>query len=337
MLLSRSVPLDALVHLCRMFKYGLAAGLSLVDVFRQQARKGPYAVRPLIARISGRLDQGDSLEEALKPEARSFPPLFTAMVAVGERSGNLPEIFRELEEYFELQRQLRRDFRLQMIWPTIEFVLAVFVIAFFIWIMSIVNPSGPDPMGLGLTGGRGAITFVLFVVGFGVLTFAAYRLFKRKLRFMATIESIILRLPIVGPCLQMVLLTRFCLAMKLTLGAGLGVKDALRGSLEATGSAFFAAKVRAVSPGVRRGRDIAEILATTGVIPEELQNIVETGEESGRLPEVMGQQALFYQDEATRKMKILTGAAAWLLYGAVAVMIIWAIFRIYSTSVGPYR
>src|SRR3954454_19415710 len=98
MLFSSAFPLDALATFCRMLRHGLGAGLSLVDVFRQQARRGPPSLRPTVERISSRLAQGDSLEEALKAEGQRLPPLFVSLAGVGEATGHLPEVFKELEE-----------------------------------------------------------------------------------------------------------------------------------------------------------------------------------------------------------------------------------------------
>src|SRR5947208_7919001 len=98
MLFSSRLPLTALVSLCQSFRVSLAAGLSLVDVFKQQGRKGPLVARPVISRMAARLDSGDSIDDVLKDEGKHFPALFVGMVAIGEHSGNLAEIFRELEK-----------------------------------------------------------------------------------------------------------------------------------------------------------------------------------------------------------------------------------------------
>src|SRR4051794_24436239 len=95
MLFSTPLPLDALVTFCRMARVGLGAGLSLVDVFRQQAARGPTPLRPLIDRIRDKLEQGDSLEDAMKAEGDRLPPLFVSLAVVGEQTGNLPEVFGE--------------------------------------------------------------------------------------------------------------------------------------------------------------------------------------------------------------------------------------------------
>src|SRR5262245_361775 len=138
------------------------AGLTLTDVFAQQAKRGPASFRPAAARILARLEQGDALEEALKEEQKLFPPLLVSLASVGERTGMLPEVFSELERYFLRQKQLRRSFYARIAWPVTQFVLATLVLAILIFVMgqlSATDGKGKrfDPLGLGLLGGSGAL------------------------------------------------------------------------------------------------------------------------------------------------------------------------------------
>src|SRR6478735_7402911 len=109
MLFSSRLSLPNLIELCRVLRHYLSSGLTLRDVFLQQSSKGPAALRPMAGRIVHELEQGNSLEDALKPEAAAFPPLFLALAGVGEHTGMLPEVFGELEKYFARQLQLRRQ------------------------------------------------------------------------------------------------------------------------------------------------------------------------------------------------------------------------------------
>src|SRR5437879_2035853 len=105
MLFSRRLPLPALIQLCRSLKHNLAAGIMLRDVFRQQSTRGMPSVRPLAHRIAQSLEVGDNLATALRSEKAAFPPLFLSLASVGEETGNLPEIFGELEKYYLLQQR----------------------------------------------------------------------------------------------------------------------------------------------------------------------------------------------------------------------------------------
>src|SRR5713101_6382127 len=117
MLLSARLPVSSLIELCRALRHNLSAGLTLRDVFRQQARQGALAVRPVAGRIRQVIERGDDLETALNQEAKHFPPLFLALASVGERSGNLPEVFTALEKYYVLQQRMWRQFISLSIWP----------------------------------------------------------------------------------------------------------------------------------------------------------------------------------------------------------------------------
>src|SRR4051794_36507761 len=110
MFFSPRLSLSSLQNLCIGLRQALGAGLGVREVFKQQAERGRPSVRPAASRIFRRLDRGDSLEDALADEHKAFPPLFITMAAVGEQTGHLPETFRELERYFQMQVKLRRQF-----------------------------------------------------------------------------------------------------------------------------------------------------------------------------------------------------------------------------------
>jgi type IV pilus assembly protein PilC len=336
MLFSTSVPLDALMRFCRLARHGLAAGLSVVDVFRQQAQRGPIPLRPIIDRITDHLERGDSLEDALKAEGDRLPRLFTSMAVVGEQTGHLPEAFGELERYFELQWKLRKQFIADITWPIIEFTGAVCVITLLLLVLGLIAPAGTqplDPFGLG-TGPRGAATFLLLVFGVLATLWGGYRLLTRALKQKPAVDRFLLRIPAIGPCLESLALARFCLAARLTLGAGLAVKPALRRSLEATGNAAYPARLEEALGLLRRGDDLTTVLRACRVFPQDFLDIVANAEEGGRVPEVMQHQAEYYAEESSRRMTTLAKVAGFLVWLFVAVVLIWCIFRIYAQTYG---
>src|SRR5881275_2727531 len=166
MLFSRYLSLSSLVSLSRTLRHSLGAGLNIVDVFRSQSKRGPAALRPIAGRVADRLKRGSSLIAALRKET-AFPPLFLSLAEVGEESGHLTEVFGALEEYYTLQMQMQRRFRAGILLPAIQLFIAVFVVAFVIWILGVLRQSrGMGPGGvLGLSGAGGAIAFLLIVLG----------------------------------------------------------------------------------------------------------------------------------------------------------------------------
>src|SRR5687768_10767569 len=135
---SRRLPLSDLINLCRMLKHQLGAGLSLQQIMKQQSQRGPHSVRDLAGRLSEALQKGSSLSAALKDDKDVFPPLFISMVKLGETTGHMAEIFGELERYYQLELDLRRQFRSQTFMPILQFVLALFLVAGLIFLLGII-------------------------------------------------------------------------------------------------------------------------------------------------------------------------------------------------------
>jgi type IV pilus assembly protein PilC len=327
---------DALAIWCRAVRHGHGAGLTLVRMFEMQARSGPAALRDSAARIAQHLKSGNSLEDALHSEGPRLPELFVSLAIVGERSGNIPEVFGQLEEYYRLQAQMRREFWSQASWPIFQFVAAVLVIALTIFILGLLAPgdSTPSaPIGLGLTGTSGAILFLVviasIVAGLALANFLLTRTVAKKAWF----EAWLLRWPVLGPALKAACMSRFCLSLRLTLDTSISVGKALRLSLRATGNGAFQTLADGIVKQIGMGKEIAKVIGRNTIFPVEFLAALSVGEVSGQIPEVMEKQADDYREETARRMKILTKTMAWGVYAMVGVFIIIAIFRMASVYV----
>jgi type IV pilus assembly protein PilC len=335
MLFSRRLPLSTLADLCRTLRHYLSAGLTLRDVFRQQAAKGRPGVREMAARISTGVESGEALEDLLRKETALLPPLFVALATVGEQTGMLPEVFRELEKYYLFQDRLRKQFLSQIAWPAFQLVAAILVVTGLIFILGILagpGSSGFDPIGLG-TGPGPAMGFFCSAWGVVGAVLALYVLGKRLLR-QGLLDGFLLRLPVIGPCLEALALTRFCLALRLTLETAMPIARALRLSFRATGNDAFAAVSGVAEKSVKSGSDLTAALAKTRLFPQQFRHVLEVGEESGRLTDVLEHQGQQYAEESERRMKALAAAAAWGVWLVVAGLIIFCIFRIALTYIG---
>jgi type II secretory pathway component PulF len=331
MLFSRQLSLSSLIELCRALRHNLSAGLSLVQVFRQQADRGPLAVRPIARNITDMLAGGDSLEAALANERRHFPPILLTLAEVGEQTGTLPEVFAELEKYFALQQRLRRQFWVQSFWPIFQLFAGIFVVTLMLLVLGALG-SDFAPLGSRFRGVGGAFLFLTLALGSIAGIVALYYLATRGLGQAAFVHALLLRLPVLGPCLEAVALARFCLCVHLTMETSLALPKALRLCLRATGNAYFASKADAVSDYIRGGDDLSEALSRTGLFPYEFLGIMATAEEAGRVPEAMRQQADYYSEEAERRLRAVTAAASVLVWLIVAAFLIFLIFSIFTRA-----
>jgi type IV pilus assembly protein PilC len=320
---------DDLAVWCRAIRHGHGAGLPLVRMFAMQAKSGPMALRDAARRIAGKLESGITLEDALAAEGPNLPELFISLAAVGERSGRIPEVFGQLEEYYRLQGQMRREFRAQSMLPIVVFIGAVFVIALTIFVLGLLATSeagATAPIGFGLTGTTGAITFLLIIGGTLGGAYLAYRLLTSTVAKRASFEAWLLRVPVVGPCVHAAALSRFCLALQLTLDSSLSIARAIKLSLTATGNAAFQAQMDGIMKRFKKGDEVAKAIGKNPVFPVEFIAALSVGEVSGQIPEVMARQAEYYREETVRRSKALTKLLAWGVYGLVAIFVIVAIF-----------
>lgn len=325
---SRRIPLADLVDLCRILRHQLSAGLSIHQALKKQGERGRRSYRAIAARISDAVQAGNSLSSAIDMEQDAFPLLFRSLVKLGETTGHSAEMFGELERYYQLELQLRRQFRSQTFLPIVQFVFAVAVIAGVIFILGMINPQKPLLTIFGLGGGVGSLAFLGVVGGSLASVWMLYFTIARMGRHKAWMDRLLLGTPALGPCLRALIMSRFTLALQLTLDTGLSITKALRLSLESTSNAHFASRADDVVRALKNGQSLHEALEGSGLFTSDFLEMIASSEASGSVPEMMRHLAHEYQEETSRKMTLLTRVAGGAVWCCVSGFIIWAIFRL---------
>jgi type IV pilus assembly protein PilC len=334
--MASSLPLPALLSLCRAVRHGVGAGLPVARVFRQQSRSGPPAARAAAGRVADALEAGTALEDALKADS-AFPPLFSDLAAAGEEAGSLEVTLAELEDFYDQQLRLRRQFWTAAAWPLFQFVAAVVVVTILLLVLGLISGSdaaGPvDPLGMGLVGVTGAAVFlgaVAVVVGLVVLAVWAVP----RMRGGTAVERALLAVPAIGPALRALALTRFALVLRLTWEAGMSVPRCVRRAFQSAGNAAFADGADAAAKAVRRGEPLTDALRPSGLFPDDFLEVVALGEETGQVPEVLARHGVALREEAGRRVTALAVAASVLLWLTVVVFLIVLIFRVAAVYIG---
>lgn len=334
-----SCPLPALILWCRALRHGLDVGLSPVRVFRQQAKSGPAVFRPVAERMATRLEGGESMSDALRPEAWRFPLLFVELIAVGEQAGRLPVVFAELEKHYEEVLTAQRQFLTALVWPGIMYFGAIGVLTLLILVMgSMTGLSGKpiDPLGLGLVGTSGAFWFLTYAGVFTLFVVGSAIIITQTPNARATAEAYMLKVPGLAPVARAFALHRFSMAAHMTIEAGLRADRVLKSSLRATANKAYQKEGERAAKLARKGNEIVETLGKLGptLFPDEFIQAVHVGEESGRLAEVMEKEAKIYQEASIRGMKFLVKIVTGFVYFCIAVLIIVCIFRIIGVYTG---
>jgi type IV pilus assembly protein PilC len=330
---------STLALICRKVGTMLEAGVAVRRVFKVAAGGAtePKA-REALDEIDRAVQRGDDVTTGMRRMGGAFPPLMIDMVEVGEQTGALPEILKSLASHYENLVRLRKNFLSQIMWPMIQLFAAIFVIAFLVLLTGMIaEGTGTNPLPIlpfGLTGATGAVVWL--VLCFGTLggLFFGYVLVSRSLRGRQVLDPLLMRIPKVGTCMQSFAVARFAWAFSLTQNAGMGIKESLQASLNATSNGAFTAAYPQVWQDVREGESLADALTRTRLFPEEMLETVRAAEHSGTVPEMLAHMSPTYEEDARRSLAQLTTLLGWVIWLLIATFIIFLIFRVAMIYLG---
>lgn len=335
---SGRLPLKMLAHWCWSLGSSLRAGLSLLEALKVLRRRGRPRVRQIADQVRRRIEDGDDFVTALRTLGDPFPPLFLALADVACHTGRLPEMLRSLEDYYRFQLRLRRQFIAQIFWPAFQLVAAIGVVALLILVLGIIADAkrgqAIDFLGFGLTGGTGALIWLIGWASAFFAVAATYWVLRQGLGRMREVDTVLLRIPAIGTCLLLLAMSRLCLALRMTLDSGMSVLQAIGLSLDATDNGVIIAAKERMLADIENGRDLHAAFSGHDVFPDDFLEILHTGELSGSVPEAMGRLSAEYNERAEHQLAILNTSLGWAVWCFVAALIIFLIFRIFTTYLG---
>lgn len=328
-----------LAQLCRRLATGLEAGIDVRKVWSREVEgRTSLGLRRRLGEIRDAVAAGRSVTDGLEHTGDYFPVLFREMVHVGEQTGKLAEVFRQLAEHYDHQLNLRRTFLASITWPMFQLAAAVSVIGLLIWVLGILPPGADgkpiDILGFGLVGTWGLVIYLLNVGAIALAVYLLVTAVRRGLAWTRPIQRLTLMVPWLGGCLDTLALSRLAWVMHVTLETGMDLRHSLALSLGSTHNARYIDYSEQVVAEVVRGQEIHEAFARTGVFPRDFLDTLEVGERSGRLPESMAILSRQYQEQARRALSTLTVLAGFAVWGLVALVIIAMIFRLAMFYIG---
>lgn len=328
-----AISLSVLAAFCRSLSTMLRSGVNVVKAFQVAGGQSHHLkLKAVSARVVDEVRKGREVSEAMEAQGAAFPELVIDLMRVADQTGSMPEVLERLADHYDNLVRLRRTFLGAIAFPIIQLLAAIFIVAALIWILGLIASSqGGEPLdvlGIGLKGTTGALTWLGFCFGSFFLAAIAYLILVNGLKGRAFVHSLLLRIPVIGGCLQRFALARFSWAFALTQQAGMMIKPSLESSLKATGNEAFVEKIPMVTAMISAGEELSFALAETGLFPRDYLELVRVGESSGTVPETLDRLSPQLEDQARRSLATLTAALAWLIWGMVAALIVFFIFRI---------
>lgn len=293
----------------------LSAGVSLLPALQVLREQAEGALRHVLDGVLRDIQSGVPLSDAIAKQGQAFPPFFARMVRVGERSGNLEVVLRQIALYLEKEHSVRSKIQRAMAYPVFIFALGTVVVALILTfaLPALINLYTQFQAELPLAT-RLLMAIVSFLRANGPAVLVVALSFVALLILAAqtdegrlAIDNALLRLPLLGAINVRGLLARYTRTLALLLRAGLPLVEIME-LVEATvGNRVARRSFAAVRRTVIRGESFSAALAKEPLFPHLLAQMVRVGEETGNLETNLDAVADLYEEETDRAIAALTG------------------------------
>ena len=316
-------------QLATMVDAGLPLVTALTGLFEQTDAKKQAGLRQVIGDLSARVQQGESFYEAVSKFPRVFNRLFVSMVKAGESGGLLAEILDRLAAFLEASARLRKKVKSAMTYPVIVICIAfcittfliVKVVPVFSQIFADFGAKLPAPTQflIDLSDFIRGNWYYLIAVGLGI--FFGIRAFLRTKRGSEIWDRYKLKLPIFGPLVHKICMTRFSRTFAQLIRSGVPILEVMEIVGETSGNHVIAVAIHGVSADVERGEHLTNAMSRQSIFPPMMLRMVSAGEATGKIDVMLEKMADFWDEEIEATLDALTSLIEPLLIVVLGVIV----------------
>lgn len=303
---TKKVDLSTVSIFCTQLYSIISSGVNIlrgIEILGKQNKN--KLMQDIVSSIISEVQKGKSLSEAMDNNQCPLPKLLVNMVAVGEVSGNLDEILRQMAIYYEKENFMRKKLKGAMIYPVILTVVGLGMLIFFSTFVL------PEITGVLLDSGQKLPVLTTIVLGsidavkkYGIIVVAAIilmvvliKVLVPKEKFRSAKDKILIKAPLINVCIQNMVTTRFLRSMYIMLNGGITLIAVLESVEKTLGNTIAEDAIRTCMEGVKRGEKLSENLAGSNFFDPLVINMIEVGEETGQLEAVLQKMTDFFDKE----------------------------------------
>ncbi len=344
---AQKIKLQTLVIFSRQFATMIDAGIPIIkclDILEGQTKE--EAMKMVINATRKDVKSGLSLTDAIAKHPNAFTKLYINMIRAAEIGGILDVILDRLAGFLEKEMEIKGKIKSAMMYPIIVLNFAgVMVIALFMFVL----PRFKEIF-LSMNVEMPPVTLALFAVGdwlqkfwwvviiCGVGAYVGFKQYDKTPKGHYQIDKYKLKLPIFGDLSLKLSISRFCRTFGTLIASGVPMMRSLEIIGETSGNAVLAEAIANARTSIREGAKISQPLAASGLFPSMVTHMVDVGEETGRLSEMLCKVADFYDDEVDAMVKGLTSliepmliVSMGVLVGFIAISVMSPIFKLVSS------
>lgn len=329
-LFARKVKLEELIMFSRQMYSLTRSGVVLNKAFRGLADSiNNPTLRRVLLDIEVRLNSGVDLASSLSNHRDVFDDLYINIIRVGENSGRLDLAFKQLSQYLELEKDTRRRVGTAVRYPMFVMgalaiamvILNIYVIPVFADLFEKFGADLPLATRILLGTSRFFVEDWPWLIAIIVIIIFGIRYYLSTEGGRLNWDRTKLRLPLFGSVLERAMLARYGRSFALMLQSGVPLIQALELCSQAVGNAFMAAQIRGMRDGIQRGESLLRTAASSGMFTPLVLQMIQVGEETGKVDELLQEVAEFYEQEVDYDLKNLSSYIEPLLIACIAGLV----------------
>jgi type IV pilus assembly protein PilC len=313
-------------QLAVMIETGVSLSTALGGLIHQEENP---TFRGVLQQLRHAVESGQDFSAALAKHPKLFDRTYVSLVKASEATGSLGEMLARIAEYLRRQHETISKVRASLTYPTVMLVMAIGVTVFLLtWVLPQFTP---------IFASRGVdlpkITRVLMVVSDALLKHWYWWLAglaalitgliyaKRTDKGQEVWDSIKINLPIIGPAVKKVIISRSIRTLGVMVEGGVSMLDALQLAADVSGNVHYERLWLHVLDQVTAGNEINEALSNDRLFPPTLRQMIASGEETGKLDMVLSQVSEFYDRQVEIALKTATSILEPLMIAVMGVIV----------------
>jgi type IV pilus assembly protein PilC len=304
-----------IVIFTRQFATMINSGLPLVQsltILAEQTENARFRV--IIQAVLHDIESGMTLADSMRKHPKVFTDLYVNMVAAGEAGGILDIILNRLATFLEKNDALVRKIKGAMTYPAVMLVVVIAATTILLWKVVPVFAAMFEGAGVALPAPTLAVmaastfiqNYILYmIIGVVAMAFAMKKYYSTA-GGQLVIDRMMLRMPVLGVLIRKAAVSRFTRTLGTLISSGVSILDGLEITARTSGNRVIHDAVMASRASIAGGATISDPLKASGVFPPMVVQMINVGEQTGGLDEMLSKIADFYDDEVDAAVAALT-------------------------------
>jgi len=313
--LSQVRPADVVLfyrQLAMLLESGIDIAASL-DLLQQQSTS--HLLKKALSKLTSDVRGGNQLSVALEKHPKIFSPIYSRLISIGEKTGELESILRQVADYMEKETATAKQTKGALMMPAITSIIAVIVIGLLI---TFILPSFTDLYGslgvelpavaqLLLTGAEKVRNYGMYILLVVIVLAGVVFIYVKTPGGRYNWDKMLLKLPLVGRVRHLTELARCCRSMSLLFRTGLPLTEIMPMAIQSSGNRVIAEALNDVKQDMVQGEGLSGPMAKIKLFLPMMVQMVKVGEETGNLDVTLRAVAQTYEAEAEDKIHSVIG------------------------------